>query len=68
MDISDACSHEFESIEPGTTLSKVRGAFTTNERARVAVVLDEKEKNRVDRKPEDVRERNASLLEWWLEP
>ncbi|QLG64216.1 CBS domain-containing protein [Halorarum salinum] len=43
MDISDARSHEFESIEPETTLSKVRGAFTTNERARVAVVEDDGE-------------------------
>lgn len=41
MDIRDACSHEFESVSPETTLSKVRGAFTTNERARVVVVLDD---------------------------
>ena len=43
MDISDACTHEFESVTPETTLSKVRGAFDTNERARVVVVLDDGE-------------------------
>ena len=43
MDISDACSREFESVSPETTLSKVRGAFSTNDRARVLVVLDDGE-------------------------
>lgn len=41
MDISDACTREFESVSPETTLSKVRGAFATNERARAVVVLDD---------------------------
>lgn len=43
MDISDACTREYESLSSETTLSKVRGTFSTNPDARVVVILDDGE-------------------------